>query len=305
MDPEIDSELVARLLTNYFQVSVASLFVCDYLYNLEDEITLVWKEKRWGLDKVLFVLVRYSPLAMFPLSLSAALSTYVNVDSCVPLFFASITLRLIGITSSECIFNFFGYKRRTHANEVLAGIFALRCYAIWNSHRVILIIACFTSAASVTSLIVILARYLPLVKFIEPPFPIHGCYNKSVVGSDIFVCYIVIMVSEAIILSLTLYRVRKFFCDTPSALIQSLVCDGVTYCLIVFAMSLANILVVFILPIEYSDMLGTYEAVVQTILASWMQLHLRKVDRHIRTGGPPVAPLPPMTFSTGVHLPDV
>ncbi|KAH7922261.1 hypothetical protein BV22DRAFT_1049004 [Leucogyrophana mollusca] len=93
MDPYV--EFAVRLQTvNYFEVSIASLFTYDYLYNLEDEITLIWKENGWGLGKVLFVLVRYIPFAMFPLSLSFALPAYVNVELCAPLFFADIAALL-------------------------------------------------------------------------------------------------------------------------------------------------------------------------------------------------------------------
>ncbi|KAH7927033.1 hypothetical protein BV22DRAFT_1032258, partial [Leucogyrophana mollusca] len=196
-------------------------------------------------------------------------------------------LHAIAITISECIF-------------------ALRCYAMWNGSRVIFAISCFTLTASITSLVVILGPFLPSVTFGEPPLPIiHGCY-KTGANSTLFVCFVVIMISEAIIISLTLYRAHKHFHYAPNALIQRLTRDGVFYCLSVFAMSVTNVLVIFLLPIQYSELLNTYQAVMHTILASRMQLHLRKVDRHIHLAGPPIdVCLSPMSFSRSVGLPDV
>ncbi|KIJ64244.1 hypothetical protein HYDPIDRAFT_28678 [Hydnomerulius pinastri MD-312] len=67
-------------------------------------------------------------------------------------------------------------------------------------------------------------------------------------------------------------------------------------------MSVINVLLIFLLPIQYSELLHTYQVVMHTILATRMQLHLRKIDRRIYVSGQlSDESLPPMSFSQ-LHL---
>ncbi|KAF9219832.1 hypothetical protein BS17DRAFT_882632 [Gyrodon lividus] len=167
-------------------------------------------------------------------------------------------------------------------------IFGLRAYAMWNRNRMVLIIACCTITASMVALILIFLTFLPSVTFGEPPLSIiSGCYRVGA-SSVLFVSFVVIILSETVTVSLTLCRACRYFRYTPNVLIQHLTRDGVFYCLSMFAMSLANVLVILLLPIQYSELLNTYQAVMHTILATRMQLHLRRLDRYTHLAGPSI-----------------
>ncbi|KAH7911845.1 hypothetical protein BJ138DRAFT_861734 [Hygrophoropsis aurantiaca] len=201
---------------------------------------------------------------------SYSLPAYFPVASCASMFAAGTSLHAIAITVSECIF-------------------ALRCYAMWNRNKIIFVISLFTT-----------------VTFSSPPLPvIHGCY-KTGANTILFATFVVIMVSEAIIVCSTLFRAHQHFRYGHNALIHSLARDGVFYCLCMFGMSVANLFVIFALPIQYSEMLNTYQAVMHTILACRMQLHLRKIDRTIYRVCPTIElELRPMSFSSVEDVPEV
>ncbi|KAF9230740.1 hypothetical protein BU15DRAFT_83250 [Melanogaster broomeanus] len=91
---------------------------------------------------------------------------------------------------------------------------------------------------------------------------------------------------SAVTTSLTLYRAYRHFRNAPNTLSQNLARDGAFYCLSMFVMSVANVLVIFQLPVQYLQVLATYQTVMHTILATRMQLHLRKVDWSLRLGDP-------------------
>ncbi|KAF9222213.1 hypothetical protein BS17DRAFT_784019 [Gyrodon lividus] len=245
----------------YFEVSISILFIFDYFYLLEDELSFIWDRRDWGLGKALFVPTRYIPFAIIPVTLSSSFSAHANVDTCETLLYFMTVLDALAITLSEVIFG-------------------LRAYAMWNRNRMVLVISCCTITASMVALILIFLTFLPSVTFGEPPLPIiSGCY-KTGASSVLFASFVVIMLSEAVTTSLTLYRAYRHFRHAPNVLIQNLTRDGVFYCLSMFAMSVVNVLVIFLLPIQYSELLDTYQAVMHTILATRMQLHLRKLDRH-------------------------
>ncbi|KIJ57687.1 hypothetical protein HYDPIDRAFT_120456 [Hydnomerulius pinastri MD-312] len=216
--------------------SISIIFVFDYLYQLEDELTFIWNRRDWGLGKGLFVSTRYIPFAVIPMTLYSSLSNHLSTDSCTKLFYCSTVISAIAITLSEFIFS-------------------LRTYAMWNRNRIILAITCCTLTASVTAVTVIFISFLPSVKFGDPPLPvISGCY-KTGASSVLF---------ASLIIFLTMYRAHRHFRHAQNQLIKSLTYDGVFYCLCMF---------------------GVYQVVMHTILATRMQLHLRKIDRHIYVSG--------------------
>ncbi|KAF9232724.1 hypothetical protein BU15DRAFT_80928 [Melanogaster broomeanus] len=291
--------------------SSASIF--DYLYQLDDELTFIWGRRDWSFGKAICVATRYIPFVLIPITLSSTpnvLFGYLwlisperiskgalehhDVHTCSSLLYTFTTINVVAILLSEVAFR-------------------LRMYAIWNRSRLILTIICCTLIASVGTLMFIFIQYLPSVTFGEPPFPIiYGCYMTGA-SPVLFVSFVVIMCVEAVTTSLTLYRAYKYFRDMPNVLIQNLTRDGLFYCLSMFVMSVINVLVIFLLPVglsallcvvsvpslvsfqvQYSQVLVMYQSVMHTILATRMQLHLRKLDSFVHGMDP---------FSDGSVLP--
>jgi len=157
-------------------------------------------------------------------------------------------------------------------------IFFLRMYAMWNRSRLIFIIICCTLAASLGTLMFIFFRFLSSVTFGVPPLPIvSGCYMTGA-STVLFASFVDIICAEAVTTSLMLYGAYRHFRHARNLLVQNLMHDGVFYCLSMFVMSVLNVLVIFLLPLQYSQVLVMYQGVMHTILATRMQLHLRKLD---------------------------
>ncbi|KIJ06145.1 hypothetical protein PAXINDRAFT_20650 [Paxillus involutus ATCC 200175] len=249
-------------------------------------LTLIWSRRDWSIGKALFVPTRYIPFILIPITLFSSLATTSNVHTCETALYILVLLNAIAITLSEVIFGF-------------------RVYAMWNRSRAILVIMCCKITVSVAALIFIFQLFLPSVTFGKPPLPIiSGCY-KTGANSVIFASFVVIMVSEAVTTALTLYRAFRHFRHTPNALIQNMTRDGAFYCVAMFSLSVANVLVIFLLPIQYSELLDTYQSVMHTILATRMQLHLRKVDRHTYFVDTLQESFTPITFRRSTFLDDI
>ncbi|KAF8841755.1 hypothetical protein BDN67DRAFT_484199 [Paxillus ammoniavirescens] len=273
-------------IIQYLQVSIAILFIFDYFYQLEDELTFIWSRRDWSIGKALFVPTRYIPFILIPITLFSSLAANSDVHTCKTVLCFLVLLDAIAITLSEAIFSF-------------------RVYAMWNRNRAILVILCCTTTLSVVALIFIFQSFLPSVTFGKPPLPIiSGCY-KTGANSVIFASFVVIMATEAVTTALTLYRALRHFRHMPNALIQNMTRDGVFYCVTMFGLSVANVLVIFLLPIQYSELLDTYQSVMHTILATRMQLHLRKLDQHTYFVDTLQESLAPITFRRSTFLADI
>ncbi|KIJ12978.1 hypothetical protein PAXINDRAFT_14193 [Paxillus involutus ATCC 200175] len=225
------------------------------------QVTLIWSRGDWSIGKNLFMLTRYIPFIILPLTLCSSFAANLDVHICETLLYIFAILETAAVTLSEVIFG-------------------LRAYAMWNRSRAVLVIYCCVAIVYVAVVVFILQSFLPSVTFAESPIAmIAGCYKTS--GSSVvFAGFVVIILTEAVTTTLTLYRAFRHFRHTPNALIQNMTRDGVFYCVTMFSMSVANLLIIFLVPMEYADMLTVYQTVMHTMLATRMQLHLRKVDQH-------------------------
>ncbi|KAF8834101.1 hypothetical protein BDN67DRAFT_1006190 [Paxillus ammoniavirescens] len=275
--PGMDSSFTVNY---YVHVSVTTLFTFDYFCQLEDEVTFIWSRRDWSVGKVLFVLTRYIPFIIIPLILCAIFATNLDVHTCETLLYITTILEIVAITLSEVIFG-------------------LRAYAMWNRNRAVLVTYCCVAIVYVAVVVFMFQSFLPSVTFGESPIAtISGCYKTSG-NSLVFATFVVIMLVEVVTTALTLYPAFQHFRHTPNSLSQNMARGGVFYCVTMFStcMSVANVLLILLFPvrlpalpfflfphlylqIQYGDMFTIYQTVMHTVLATRMQLHLRKVDQH-------------------------
>jgi len=99
---------------------------------------------------------------------------------------------------------------------------------------------------------------------------------------------VILMCDEAVITSLTLYPAYRHFrhTHTPNILVQNMMRDSAFYCLCMFALSVTNVLIISLLPVQYSQILNIYQGVIHTILATRMQIHLRKLHQSVHLPNP-------------------
>ncbi|KAF8839354.1 hypothetical protein BDN67DRAFT_1012398 [Paxillus ammoniavirescens] len=227
--------------------------IFDYVYKLEDEVAFIWSRNDWGIGKVLFVPTRYIPFVIIPLTLFSSFAANSDVHTCGTLLYIIVVLEIVAITLSEVTFG-------------------LRAYAMWNRNRAILVIYCCVAMAYVAALFILCSREYPLGAN-------SGCY-KTGGSSIIFAAFVVVMLTEAVTVFLTLYRAYRYFRHTPNALVQNMTRDGIFYCMSMFSLSVANVLLTFLVPLQDADMIAIYQSVMHAMLATRMQLHLREVDQH-------------------------
>ncbi|KAF8839353.1 hypothetical protein BDN67DRAFT_1012397 [Paxillus ammoniavirescens] len=261
------------------------------------QVTFIWSRRGWSIGKVLFAPTRYIPFILIPLTLFGAFSTDINVDTCEGLLYFLVcehrSVRRVVSKFTGCV----RAVLEAVAITLSEVTFGLRAYAMWNQNMAVLIIYCCIAKAYIASLVFILQSFLPSITYGEAPVAIiSGCYKTG--GSLVFFAfYVVIMLVEAVTTTLTLYRAYRYFRHTPNALVQSMTRDGVFYCVSMFIMSVANVLLTFLVPIQYADMVAVYQTVMHTMLATRMQLHLRKINQHTYLADPfGEQSLAPMSF---------
>ncbi|KIJ12970.1 hypothetical protein PAXINDRAFT_100917 [Paxillus involutus ATCC 200175] len=250
----------------------------DVIHELEDEVTFIWSRRDWSVGKALFVPTRYIPFIIIPLILFSSFAVNVGPHTCKTVLYLLVVFSAVATALSEVIFG-------------------LRAYAMWNRDKAILVIYCCVAMAYTAATAFILQSFLPSVTYGEPALPIiSGCY-KTGASSIVFAAFVIIMVAEAVTTALTLYRALRHFRHTPNALVQNMTRDGVFYCVTMFSMSIANVLIMVLVPVRFSalllfmlphsypqpqsaDIITEYQAITHTMLATRMQLHLRKFDQN-------------------------
>ncbi|KAF9232722.1 hypothetical protein BU15DRAFT_67217 [Melanogaster broomeanus] len=290
-------------LQPFFDVvqGLRTVTIFDYLYQLDDEaslaplheiphltkmqLTFIWGRRDWSFGKAVCVATRYIPFVLIPVTLSSYLWLisleriskgalgHPDVNICHSLFFTVMITNVVAITLSQAFYPWhnphmparaqFCFARGVYTHLMvrvdIVVTFLLRVYAMWNRSRLVLTILCCTLAASVGALMFLFIRFSPTVT----------C------NSNLSVSFIVLMCAEAVNTSLMLYRAYRHFRHAPNVLIQNLTRNGVFYCVIMFGAILAG-------PrssrLSLAHSASRYQGVMHTILATRMQLHLRKLD---------------------------
>ncbi|KIJ08643.1 hypothetical protein PAXINDRAFT_172858 [Paxillus involutus ATCC 200175] len=151
---------------------------------------------------------------------------------------------------------------------------------MWNQNRAILVTYCCVAIVYVAVVVSMLQSFLRSVTFGESPIAmISGCYKTSG-NSVVFAAFVVIIFVEAVTTALTLYPAFRHFRHAPNSLSQNMTRGGVFYCVTMFSMSVANIFLILLVPVRLLASFLVYQTVMHTVLATRMQLHLRKVDQH-------------------------
>jgi len=113
-----------------------------------------------------------------------------------------------------------------------------------------------------------------------------GCYLVS--SRNTALEYASILAFEIVILFLTIYkeyhdyrhvRVRR------SLILHTLFFDGVFYITCIGLITIANVIIVAVFPVQYSDMLDIPQITLHSVLASRIMFRLRKSTRVVRADG--------------------
>ncbi|KAH9068093.1 hypothetical protein EDB83DRAFT_2379619 [Lactarius deliciosus] len=191
-------------------VASAALIFYDWALTGADELGFLWRRERITYARVLFALARYPALACAVVDLLPPTVKLDKVTTC---------LRLVTVLCSELIL-------------------ATRTWAIWErSRRMLVFLAVLATACAATAIVIIERDIVTTVVAPSAAPTIQGVQQCQVLTSAVkhawIVPYLVVMVFEAVVLALTVYKIVGYYRGIPkqlrSKLFDVLWVDGVMY----------------------------------------------------------------------------
>ncbi|KZV87619.1 hypothetical protein EXIGLDRAFT_773474 [Exidia glandulosa HHB12029] len=245
-------------VSRYANVASTCLFIYDYILTLPSEIELVWPGP-WTQGKVIFLTTRY---LAWP---EVVLVIYQQTSD---------------IPASQChaFFTYFAWST-TWGLAASELILILRTWALWDRKRVVLygliflLVALWIPDSYMMSVIIQKTTFVASSTF-SPA--LKGCF---VTGSTtlISMSWIILMVMDFIILSLTVLRGIHHFRFRSSTLIVSLYRDGILYFVYLFSLSLANVVLLYTTAPEYTILINQILRVLHAMLSCRIILGLRAI----------------------------
>jgi len=159
---------------------------------------------------------------------------------------------------------------------VSEAMLVMRTYAIYDSSRKVLIFLLVMLTLLVGAALPTTEIFIRSLQYGQAPIgTINGCY--PVAGSEIiFVAFVSILLFETVIIALTIYSALKHYRRAASSLVKTLYRDSLFFFLCIFSITLANVLVMALLPIDYADLLDRLQATIHSIVSTRIIFHLRQ-----------------------------
>jgi len=239
----------------YIHASSLVLLVVDWACVFPDEVEYIWRSK-WNLIKILYLLSRLGPYVDTPLSVIMYLGPDIPFQACEKMYRAAGVSTFFGIFVSE-------------------AILILRTTAIYGNTRTILypLLGLYGSIAVAGS--VILYIFLNSIVYGPPPMPgLPGCYLADD-STIVFFDFLLLLLFELVIVTLTLWKCFRSF-RTSASVMRTLYRDSVAFFLVLFGLSLGNLLVFATAPPEYLDVLTTITRVFHSLISCRILLNIRR-----------------------------
>lgn len=243
----------------YFHVASVALYTYDYLLTLGMELEYIWQGS-WNFLKVLYILQRYLPF--FDTGTLVLYHHFVSNPSpsrCHYVYLISGWTFLASMAISEIILSF-------------------RVWVIWQRSKVLAValpvffLACWVPTIFFEDLV------LNSIAFGDAPYSPHsGCFITGGKGIT-YICWIFLLVYESGLLMLILISALRHERDpTLSTSLSGVVYrDGILYYIYLFVLSLANVVIIVLLPGEMGELLSCLERISYSLLTSRVVLHIRR-----------------------------
>ncbi|KAF6758714.1 hypothetical protein DFP72DRAFT_1064817 [Ephemerocybe angulata] len=248
----------AQQVLKYLFISFLTLAIADTLHCLPLEVSLIWSAK-WNMGKVLFLLSRYLVFFDVIVSLSYNFAPNLSVVQCGRLFAAGSSLTVVGVTVAE-------------------AILFLRVYALGGRGRI------WGASLGALYLAIHSAVFAALIKFIisieyaPSPLPsLFACLPVKGENKMLSIVFILILISELVILGLTFWLCLTDHKESKSPLVATFSRDGLFYFLLLSAVSCGNIICNLAAPTAYIYLLTIPQRVLHSVLSTRMVLHIRSV----------------------------
>jgi hypothetical protein len=265
-----------RLQTvNYVNIISITILVYDTSLALSSEIEFIWKSK-WSIVKLLYLFSRYPTFADVSLSVYGVLGS-VRVEDCWTINAAATWMVTIGIAVAEAILVFRTTALWGNSKKILWGLSSLLAV------RTTLDIHSDSSFSVIQQAIVVMCMvfayiYLHSSTAIPPPFPSVSACNVGGGNPIIIFNFIFLIIFEIVVLSLTTFRWFKQFKGSNNPLIATLYRDGILFFVCLALISLANVLVLSLGPVEYQGLITPLQRVMHSVLSCRILLNVREVN---------------------------
>ncbi|KZT30325.1 hypothetical protein NEOLEDRAFT_325412 [Neolentinus lepideus HHB14362 ss-1] len=218
-------------------VATGTILTYDLLCTIDEEVEYVWKSRQ-SLGTVLFYLNRYTPFIDTFISLNLLTGKH-SAQACERNFKVILWLIVIGTLISEYIL-------------------CLRTYALWERRRSIGIALSIIYSGLFAAGIGIISIEAQSLHYEDPPLPdIPGCFMRSA-SSIVFIDYILILIAETIMVTLTIAKAVKHLRHTRSPLVVTLYRDGILFYFILLTVTIANVIIPVAGPPALINWLATY-----------------------------------------------
>ncbi|KAA1472912.1 hypothetical protein DENSPDRAFT_881622 [Dentipellis sp. KUC8613] len=249
-----------RVVT-YFDLSALTLLSYDYLLTFPDELELIWGSP-WTIMKVIFLLNRYVPFVDTGIGIYHQLGINVSDATCSAIYSTCGWMIAYGVGISEIILIF-------------------RTWAIWEKDKrigysmgVLFVVAWIIMSVYLNKFLKSM-EFMP-IQLISPN--LRGCFVTKVNGT-LYICYVMSLSYETLIVCLTLIRGFQHFRITNSPLIYSLYRDGILAYLFMLVSSIANLVVLLAGPLGYTNLLSAAQRVFHVVLTTRIVLNIRRAAR--------------------------
>lgn len=251
-------------LAKYTNVAAAAILIYDYFVTLYSEVQWACGRK-WGIIRTTFTVSRYVPFAGALMTSYSAVKTWGTQD-CAPFNDAVNGIHFLGIIASE-------------------GLLIARIYGFsGNNNACLIVLLSFGSATLVTAVILSAAPINLNIPGVSPPCMFEGSRSSALP-------YGVLMFFEIVLMFTTAFLRYRYYLGSHSTLMRSIYRDGLLYMFCIMMISTANVIVIAVLPLSYSEMLNTPQIVAHSVLAS-------RILFNLPVNKPPVFPTYQSTPST-------
>ncbi|KAG1868392.1 hypothetical protein F4604DRAFT_1950814 [Suillus subluteus] len=236
-------------LAKYTNVAASAILIYDYFVTLHSEVQWAWGRK-WGIIRIAFTISRYVPFAGALMTSYSAVKTWGTQD-CAPFNDAVNGIHFLGIIASE-------------------GLLISRVYAFSGNKRAYLItLLSFGLAILVTCVILSAAPInFNIPEPVTPPCVLEGARSSAIP-------YVLLTFFETVLMSTTAILRYRHYLGSHSVLVKNIYRDGLLYMFCIMMISTANVIVIVVLPISYSEMLNTPQIVAHSVLASRILFNLQ------------------------------
>jgi len=258
---EVISGAVARKhVVEALFVSTATVLLYDWLLILDREVEYIWRAS-WNYTKALYLFTRYTPFVSIALLLRNQFTVDPTPDSCRRTLQATCWISIIGMDFTEIIL-------------------AIRTYAVWNKDRRVGIgLALLLGLCQIPNGIIV-EKFVRNIDFIKNPFPeiYRGCAALSATKL-IFVSWVLFIVIEGAVLALMIVSAMKTYRKDTSNFMNVIYVEGIRFYLYIFCVTLVNILISLLLPVEFVGVGSSIEIVLHSSLACRLVVGLREASQ--------------------------